>query len=1238
MINQLKIAAKKYIYLFIAAAWLYTISFIITNYFTTTTKPASAQKKIEQRLHRFQYEINSFLKEDNKITALINKNPSDNKDLLNKNYGLFIYQENELNFWNTNKIFIDDKDLMKPDGIHFVTYQNGNFILSLSSKTLNGNAIRIAAILPIYWDYFIENKYLSAHFDELPELNEQFRVSHLVNENIIKDINGASLFSIEPKDSATVSDYDIITILCRLVSILLLLFFLNKIAHQLQQTINFKVAFIFLFSTVLILRLLFFFTNFPFNKSRLTLFDPTIYASSFLLPSLGDLFINAIFLYWLLGFYRTAFFKQVNATFKKSGLNYIIPNISVLAVSTLLITSVIRSLIDDSKISFDVANFFSLDIFTVVSFLILSFLVLAFSRLSKILLRPIIEKQVSLTRQLVFTCIIGILLSILRYVFLDSNLIIDIIATGWLCIYILFYNLFKKDLYVSLQESPNFIIRVLFFALSIAILVFHESNQVELKQRQKNAERLSLQEDTSGENMLGIATSNFTDSFLQKNFNRFKTEYTGKFIKDSLINENFSGYLNKYVTTLYVFDSDYKGINNEDSTSYASFKTTLINLAQETKISGLYSLNTYSNRQSYIYTKQIHAGGKTIGYLFVTTKPKRFKREALYPELFTQSKDISVTQNSVYSYAIYYKGKLVDKSGEYSYPSRAPSLHFINDFAIKNNNGYNEVWYTNNDGKIILFAKKRQLWIDSLTLVAYLFCSFLFIMFSFRIGNALLNKKSLYNFNFWKQLNIRMQIQGTIIFLSLFSFIIIGVVTISFFIDRFNKGNQQKLSSSIQIMSTETGRILNAQLSFDDVITVNDLGTQNSIEKKLIEISEIHNVEVNFFSINGQLQTSTQPYIFNKHLLNNKIHPAAYNALRYNNATKFVQTEKIGKFSFISIYAPVINDSGELYGFLNIPYLNSQYELNQEISGFLANLINLNAIIFLLAGGIAFILTNSITSSFNIISKKMNAIALGKINEEISWQQNDEIGSLVKEYNKMVQKLGESAKALAQSEREGAWREMARQVAHEIKNPLTPMKLSIQYLQQAITNNSPNVKELAYKVSNTLIEQIEQLAKIASDFSQFANIGNTQPEIFDIKMIIENCYALYQSNPNITINRNYPTAECKIYADKIQISRLFTNLLQNSVEAVNENQKVNISIKIEVIAEKYRIVLEDESGGIPEGMHHKIFTPNFTTKSAGTGLGLAICKGIIEKANGQISFVSKEGIGTAFKILLPIAE
>jgi nitrogen fixation/metabolism regulation signal transduction histidine kinase len=266
----------------------------------------------------------------------------------------------------------------------------------------------------------------------------------------------------------------------------------------------------------------------------------------------------------------------------------------------------------------------------------------------------------------------------------------------------------------------------------------------------------------------------------------------------------------------------------------------------------------------------------------------------------------------------------------------------------------------------------------------------------------------------------------------------------------------------------------------------------------------------------------------------------------------------------------------------------------------------------------------------------MKEVNLGKMNEVIDWKRNDEIGELVKEYNKMVGKLDESATVLAKSEREGAWREMARQVAHEIKNPLTPMKLSLQYLQKAISNNSDNVKELTSSVAQTLVEQINHLNQIAGEFSQFANIGNPRNEVFDLHEVLYQVTQLYGVNDRVQLDCTPLPNPVLINADRTHINRLFTNLIQNAIQAVSEEKIAVVEVDEELMGNKILVKVKDNGMGISEELSPKIFTPNFTTKTSGTGLGLAMCKGIVEQAKGKIWFETKTGEGSIFFVELPV--
>ncbi len=1244
MIRILKQAVYRHGYLIITAAWLYTISFIFINYWNYNASPQKVKSKLELHLSKQEANLHELLSDTSLLAALINEKAEDPvKTLITKeSFGLFIYVSDKngvpvLKYWNTNHMYVTSDELHQPDSSYFTVKQNGDFELVKRTLAFNKQTITTLAVLPIRWSYFIENKYLRSDFAGYPDLDKQYEINFDPDAIPVRNSAGTEIFSIKLKPGRSFIAYDSVTIVLRVIAVILLLIFFNSAAQELVAGIGFRNGFLFLVSVVFLVRLIAYRFNFPFDYSKLHLFDPSIYASNYLHPSLGDLLVNSILLFWIVSFYK---FHTDHQNWFKTPIPAPVRNYGGLAILTivcLLLAGIIKSLVQDSKISLDVTSVSSLTIFSGICFIILCFLVLSFYHFSQIVVKPSVDHDIPLYHQMLAVAITGFLY-LLAFVSL-ADTAVDLVILGWLIIYLVLLNMRKSDLGIPLLQSSIFIFWVMLFALSISAIVMYQNKVVEFAQRKKIAEQLAIQTDPSGESLLNIAANNFNNHFLLSNFHRLESEYSNKFIKDSLINQNFSGYLNKYDTRIYTFDSLYHPLYNEDSTSYAAIKTIVLNQAKPTAIEGLYSYDNATNGFSYLYQKVISQGKRTLGYLFVTIKSRRYKSEALYPELFNQSQDISTDLNTSYAYAIYNKGKLINHFNNYNFPSKLTKAEIPGlEFTYKKVPGYNELWYNNGGNKEVVVVKKRAWFTEFVTFFAYLFCAFLCIIFLFHVCSILI--KARFRWEAIKGiflLNIRSQIQATIIFLSVFSFLVIGVSTISFFILRFNNNNEEKLSKSIQVMANEINNKVNAQLIFDDVINAHNISITSDLERTISDISDLHNVDINFYDVNGNLKISTQPYIYNKRLLSDKMEPVAFHQMHTEHSIRYIQSEKIGSFDYLSIYVPLTDDDGVKYAYLNIPYLNSKNELDQEISGFLVTLINLNAFIFLIAGVIAFFLTSRITASFSLIGDKMRQMNLGRINEEIRWKSNDELGMLVGEYNKMVKKLELSARALAQSEREGAWREMARQVAHEIKNPLTPMKLSIQYLQKAIQNGAPNVKELSANMAITLIEQIDQLSKIAGDFSQFANIGNARMEQLDIMEILASLLRLYQSNPRVQISWERPRERYMVYSDKTQMSRLFTNLLQNAVEASEDPDaivKINISQQVE--GEQLLIAVQDHSGGVPAALRDDIFKPNFTTKSSGTGLGLAICKGIVENANGQIWFETTEGVGSTFYVQLPL--
>lgn len=268
----------------------------------------------------------------------------------------------------------------------------------------------------------------------------------------------------------------------------------------------------------------------------------------------------------------------------------------------------------------------------------------------------------------------------------------------------------------------------------------------------------------------------------------------------------------------------------------------------------------------------------------------------------------------------------------------------------------------------------------------------------------------------------------------------------------------------------------------------------------------------------------------------------------------------------------------------------------------------------------------------------MSGIRLGSANEQIEYRKNDEIGQLVKEYNRMIDELALSAGKLAQSERGTAWREMARQVAHEIKNPLTPMNLSVQHLQRTLMEKGGSDKEFVDRISGTLIQQIDTLANIATAFSDFARMPQATPEIINPVDVLRPLLDLYSEIPTLEISLTEKGEDVKVMADKDQLNRIFNNILRNAMQAIPDDVAGKISVNVEKKNNSVLIKVSDNGKGIPDDQKDKIFKPNFTTKSSGMGLGLAMVKNLVDQAGGTVWFESRVAVGTTFYIEMPLVS
>ncbi|QEC58276.1 sensor histidine kinase [Flavisolibacter ginsenosidimutans] len=1237
--------------LLVTAAVLIALSFLSTWFFQSKPSVTQQRRELEDYVQKREKEAKDLLADTALLRKLISHTETEQEfdKVQKKKFGLFVFAETltdnqDLLFWNSQEIIPPAPNFSPPDSLYFQHLLNGYYVVQKAKLALPGitSNMMAYALIPVLNKFYLETKNSQTQFAYDEDAINRITIAELPTEFAVRSVSGPVLFYITQASGQNGNNTDAVTFLLRMFSLLLVLVYLHLVVETVRRKRG-AVTAVFVLALILAsCRLLLFFFPGLLSLRQISLFDPTNYASDSFNRSLGDLLITSLFLCWLMLFAWSSLgpVKRLPRPLKGKGILVAgVAAIFVLIYTTFQLASVVHALVTNSKISFDVTDFFSLNIYSFFGFIVLALLTLSYYYFSRLLFRFSLSAFPNLLHLYFVVAVVGLTYLTLR----SGNTVVlfQLPVLAWLVLYTLLLS--REQLIINrIRMTVTGILFWLFvFSVSLAGLILQGNREREWETRKEIAEKYDQLSDPAKEHSLQVALAYLNNDFLRANFSRFYHEPGNKLLRDSIINDNLLGYSGSYATSLYVFDSTRQPVNNGEEKTYEALNNILASQSKPTVVNNLFYYETMPDQFVYITKREVTDSGKALGTLFIVAAPRQFqKKNELYPNLFVRGGENDLENSSQYAYAIYKDQKLWNHSSKYAFPTKINSAQISGEFEKVQNDDNDELWFKAGKQKVVVIAKKRDTFIETITLFSYLFCAFLFMVGLLRFAGLLVQlARGRRLSDIFSRLTIRTEIHATIIFISVLSFLIIGVATIQFFAARYKRNNVDRLSrvSSSAVTEMEK-RVKDDSLLINNALNFSDSASRQSMRNVIQEISDVHGVIVNLYDLSGTLQVTSDEMIYTRGVLSTKMHPRAFYELNTRDAVQQVQNEKAGQLEYLSIYTAIRNNNGEPYVYLNIPSFTSQIELNQEISNFLVTIINLNAFIFLIAGVIALFITNRISHSFSVIGEKMKAITLGRSNEEITWTKDDEIGELVKQYNKMVQQLEQSAEALAKSEREGAWREMARQVAHEIKNPLTPMKLSIQYLQRAIQTAQPNVKDLTTNVAGTLIEQIDHLAKIAADFSQFANIGNKRVEKIDLHGVIGSLVSLYDANPHIELTWKAMLGPVWVMADKTQMNRLFTNLLTNAVDACSEERKCIVTIGESIEDETVIISVADNGEGIPAEMQSKIFTPNFTTKTSGTGLGLAMCKSIAEQAGGGIWFQTKEGEGTTFYVRLPVSE
>ena len=1196
---------------------------------------------IEKNLHKKEAEVKTLLADSAFFNSLktINQNENFARELIlhygqKKQIYIYTYSNNELSFWGSNTI-VPKTDAGISEGSSMITWDNGWYEAFKKSE----NGFSTLFLIPIKGNFPLKNLYLENKFSKDLISSNNLEIATFKDSDVYNLRNSEGKYLLSLKISVKFRNYSstiefILWVLAAISGTILM-----TVVCQWMASRGWVKLSILVFACFIVLsRYHDLATQFTATLFYGGIFDPTTYASSFASPSLGALFLNIISATWLISYiYSYRFALQLNRK-RLSRLQsaFIFIGFAVLIyLFSLSIVSIFSGLISNSSINFDVTNILKLNLYSWIGILALCFALLNLYLIIETLY--IIGVGLRISVKLKMRLFAGIVL-----VLLIGQIIWGTLSVSF---FLLTFILYLRVWMVS--EKREFRIAVYVAVLLLFATIASLKQEFFQKEKQEAQQLMALQKLESADDPNAVLLFMDIEKEISQDPELINHVTYPRASSLQLINEGFrksyfGGYLSRYDFNGYLFDE--RG-NSSDSLATAKldyFKNMVIEGSRKVSVN-FYRLNDKGGYLNYFGLLPIKMEGQNVGLYLIELNNKTFRRHSFFPEVLMEGNMDVSNEFEKYSYAFYTAGNLQNQNGKFLYPKSDKEfpqglMHYNR---VKDKDGFTHLVYKPNKNETIVLSNKNQSWWVQLASLSFLFLVFLVFAIAVYGFQWLFRLLRDYDFNFrnlrWSimisqnRILYSTRIQAFVVSAVVFTLVIAGIITYFNLSIQYRKQQEEAaISQALQVSVALEARMFKKG-------KVNRTALN---EQEFNLVSETSASDLNLYGINGELIYSTQPKIYDLGLTSRYINAEAWINLDSYRREEYFQREQIGGLNYLVSYAALKNDNKETVAYLSLPFFSNQKELDDQVGLLLNTLINIYAFVIVGLGLFAAFVANQMTAPLSLVKSSLARTAIGRKNEPIFWKRNDEIGSLIREYNNMIIALDHSANQIMRSERESAWREMAKQVAHEIKNPLTPLLLGVQLLNKSWKEEDPDFDQKFERFSKSFIEQIESLSRIASEFSNFAKMPDTVLEDVDIIEVIRQATSIHEENENITIDLEIrETRSILVHADRDQLLRSFNNLLKNAIEARVRGRAFLITIRVEVLLSgQVSILVQDNGKGIEDAVQDKIFQPNFTTKSSGTGLGLALVKKTIETIGGKITYKTKAFVGTQFFILLPMKE
>lgn len=1213
---------NKFVYLSIFLSLIFIISFYLIRYF-------------DDRHHKIDQETNSIyehidyqslelsLTVDN-ISKIIAKNPNNywnelDETLIKTNNACFIVIYDSLSYWNTNKLGILKFDnLITDNNIHVAKLSTG-WYLYLSKKQNN----RIIYLFkPIKYEYQVDNELLTKSYS--PEYSHNHGINLTLDSigasQIIYNSQGQFLLGIKynNENSQTNSHNNILFILFLFSYAFLILSILQILYNSKLYEKSYDLSFAFFILIVILFRFCDNYLVFPANLKETSLFTVNIFDIPFS-HTMGDLLIN-ILCFVLISFAINLFYDK---TQKNTSSVKIISSNTFLWIIILIGVYFISQTIFDQNFNLLTENILKDNRIIILSFIIAA-INMSLYYIFITYLNSYHDRKVPFYIPFLISSI-GI-----SAIYFITDIDVYLLATTLI---LTFTIIFLKQFFwrFSTNKFLNHLIILVLLSIISSFLISNSSKVKNDKYQEFIAHTMAITNDA----LFEYTYETIIDDILKDNKLKkivFNDSIPSEEALEEYIRfEYFKGYLHKYDIQITVCnEGELLEIQPEgevyDCAEY--FNSIITDYTIPIIDSFLFQFNSGTESIYYISKMTInHAQNPNIKRnIFIEFIASHVPEGLGYPELLidTRSNKLNLSQ---YSFAVYSNNYLTYKFGDFAYNTY---LSFVEESQLNNifdYDNYRHYYIQISEFNYLIISREKTTITMQVVSFSIVFILLSFISLIIYILFYLRKAINLFRFNF------KTRLQTFVIASLTITFMLMAVAILVYIQDSSRDQIEKQLSEKSNSVLIELQHKLNS---------VKDFNSQDEefLHQLLRKFSLVFFSDINLYDKSGHLIATSRPEIFEKGLLSPYINPMAYKAIFFDNKLNYITEENIGELKYYSAYVPINLNNDYPIGIVNLPYFARQNEFTKSYYIMLSYLINIYVIIGIIGLLIAIIFSRYLTRPLVLLQENLASIRIDKHNEKIQWNKNDEIGLLIHEYNRMVDKLEHSADLLKHSERESAWREVARQIAHEIKNPLTPMKLNVQFLLKSYKNNDPEFESKINSISKSLITQIDTLDNVAEMFSNFAKSKSLDFSEVDLSKVLLSSVNLFNKNSKVSISIKFENDDSKFITIGFEkdILRAINNILKNAIQSSEKTNDGIIKIVVNKDSKFITVAITDNGNGISEQMKQKIFQPYFTTKTSGTGLGLAIVKNIMNEIGGEVYFESENQKETTFFLRFPEAS